>query len=71
MKNLLEQLDRMKNLMVYEKGTSINEVSTSRSNNPTTETKSRQVQKKKKVKGVKKLNLLKINKKQKNNLIAC
>ena len=38
MKNLLEQLNRMKDLMVYEKGTSINEVSTSRSNNPTPET---------------------------------
>jgi len=38
MKNLLEQLNRMKDLMVYEKGTSIDEVSTSRSNNPTPET---------------------------------
>ena len=28
MKNLLEQLDRMKGLMVYEKGTPINEIST-------------------------------------------
>jgi hypothetical protein len=38
MKNLLEQLNRMKDLMVYENGATIDEVSTSRSNNPTPET---------------------------------
>jgi len=35
MKNLLEELDRIKDLMVYKKGTPINEVSTSRSGAPT------------------------------------
>jgi hypothetical protein len=45
MKNLLEQLDRMKGLMVYQKGTPINEISTnvqgvSQSKQTTTTTKS-------------------------------
>jgi hypothetical protein len=45
MKNLLEQLDRMKGLMVYEKGTPINEISTkaigtNQSKQTTTDTKS-------------------------------
>ena len=39
MENLFEQLGRMKDLMVYEKGMSIDEVSTSRGNVPTPDTK--------------------------------
>lgn len=47
MRNLLEQLNRMKDLMVYENGMSINEVSTNRGNIPTPETKTDNTEEKK------------------------
>jgi len=47
MEDLFEQLDRMKDLMVYENGMSIDEVSTSRGNIPTPDTKTDNTKEKK------------------------